>query len=142
MFRTFLALALFAVAAPAAAQQIDYAQRARDLTAISAVFGEMHHIRRMCEPERESEIWRDRMRRIIDLEEPQPDLQDRMVKAFNDAFYAAERRFPYCDRDARDYAAARAAEGDAIAARLTAPLYDALSESGEMPTVYRGGREQ
>jgi uncharacterized protein (TIGR02301 family) len=140
MLRFILAAALMLAAAPLAAQKIDYAQRARDLEALSGIFGELHHIRRMCEPQREGEIWRDRMRKLVELESPQPALHERMVAAFNDGFYGAETKFPYCDRDARDYAAARASEGDALTARLAAPLYQSLGESGELPEVVRGNR--
>lgn len=140
MLRFIFAAALMLAAAPAAAQTIDYAQRARDLEVLSAIFGELHHIRRICEPQREGEIWRDRMRKLVELEAPQPALRQRMVAAFNDGFYGAEAKFPYCDREARDYAAARAGEGDAVAARLAAPLYQSLGETGELPDVVRGNR--
>ena len=123
-------LALFAllIAAPAAAQGYDYQQRARDLVVMSRILGELHHIRRACEAFGEEEVWRERMRRLIELESPQADLRNEMVAAFNEGFRNAEARFPYCDREARDYAAAGAAEADDAAARLMAPLYDALSE--------------
>lgn len=140
MLRLFFSAALMFAAAPLAAQTIDYAERARDLEALSGVFGELHHIRRMCEPQREAEIWRDRMRKLVELEAPQPALRERMVAAFNNGFYGAEAKFSYCDREARDYAAARAREGDAVAARLAAPLYQSLGESGELPEVVRGNR--
>lgn len=122
---TFLAGAL---AAPLAAQPIDYVQRAADLTALSRIFGELHHIRRACEPERESEIWRDRMRRLVELEQPQQALRSQMVAAFNEGFRRAEAQYPNCDREARDHAAALAAEGDDASARLAAPLYGAMTE--------------
>lgn len=138
MLRLIFAAALMLVAAPLAAQTIDYAERARDLEALSGIFGELHHIRRLCEPQREAEIWRDRMRKLVELEAPQPALRERMVAAFNTGFYDAEAKFPYCDREARDYAAARASEGDAVAARLAAPLYQSLGESGDLPDVVRG----
>ena len=128
-------------ALPLAAQNIDYRQRAEDLTALSRIFGELHHIRRMCELRDEAEVWRDRMRKLIDLEEPQPALRERMVTAFNGGVRGAEKRFPYCDRDARNYAASIAVQGDAVTARLMEPLYEALAESGELPTVWRGAEE-
>ena len=127
----FAAVLVFAQGAHA--QEIDYAQRSRDLLTLSRVFGELHHIRRACEAWGEEEVWRNRMRKLVELESPQPELRDQMVAAFNDGFRAAEQRFPYCDREARDYAAASAAEGDAVTARLTAPLYDSLADSGETP---------
>ncbi|MEQ8935805.1 MAG: TIGR02301 family protein [Amphiplicatus sp.] len=140
MLKRFI-LAMFAAALTfaqgAGAQEINYAQRSRDLLALSRVFGELHHIRRACEAWGEEEVWRNRMRKLVELESPQPELRDQMVAAFNDGFRTAEQRFPYCDRAARDYAAASAAEGDAVTARLTAPLYDSLADSGETP-AWRG----
>jgi uncharacterized protein (TIGR02301 family) len=123
----FLALA----AAPAGAQRIDYAQRAADLELLSRTFGGLHHIRRTCERD-EAEIWRNRMRRLVELEQPPASLRNRMVEAFNSAFRDAEARFPYCDREARDYAAYLATGADAAVSRLMEPLYEALSESGEL----------
>ncbi|MEQ1931911.1 MAG: TIGR02301 family protein [Parvularculaceae bacterium] len=137
-------LALFAVfvlvATPAPAQpRIDYVQRAQDLETLSQAFGVMHHIRRMCEPRREAEVWRNRMRKLVELEQPQPALRDRMVEAFNTGFRDATARFEFCEEDARDYAAATAAQADTVVNRLMEPLYGALSETGELPQVWRGG---
>lgn len=135
--RAALAVAFLAVvaAAPASAQRIDYVQRAQDLETLSRAFGELHLIRRMCEPRREAEVWRNRMRQLVELEQPQPALRDRMVAAFNAGFRGAEERFAYCDEDARDFAAASAAEADAVVNRLMEPLYSSLSQTGELPDV-------
>jgi len=141
--RLIIAAAFCAASAQgASAQDIHYAQRSRDLLTLSRVFGELHHIRRACEAWGEEEVWRNRMRKLVELESPQPDLRDRMVAAFNDGFRDAEQRFPYCDREARDYAAASAAEGDAVTARLTAPLYDSLADTGETPVWPGSGDDQ
>jgi uncharacterized protein (TIGR02301 family) len=136
--RLVLIIALVA-ATPAAAQRIDYVQRAQDLETLSEAFGVLHHVRRLCEPRRESEVWRNRMRNLVELEQPQPGLRDRMVEAFNSGFREAEQRFEYCDEDARDYAAAVAANADAVINRLMEPLYGTLAETGDLPPVVRGG---
>lgn len=128
-----LAAVIFAM--PASADLADYQRRINDLVALSNIFGELHHIRRTCEPRLEADAWRDRMKKLIDLEEPQNDARERMVKAFNAGYASAQKRFPYCDGAARDYAATRAAEGDVIVERLTAPLYEEMRESGETPEV-------
>lgn len=120
--RVFLSV-LIVLAGPLAAQPVDYGARGEDLKTLARAFGGLHHIRRMCEPRRESEIWRDRMRRLVELEQPAAALHQEMVAAFNDSFRSAENRFPYCDRDARDYAASLAAQGDEAASRLVVPLY-------------------
>ena len=117
-------LALLA-AAPAAAQSVDYAQRGRDLVSLAGAFGELHHVRRMCEPRREADVWRDRMKRLIDLEQPTPQLRQEMVSAFNDGYRGVQSRFDRCDDRAEDYAAGRASEAGAVVNRLAAPLYAA-----------------
>ena len=135
----FIVLVAALIAAPAAAQNDDYGARQRGLVSLAQIFGELHHIRRTCDPNREADIWRNRMKRLIDLEEPSFEVREQMVGAFNDGYVSAQARFPYCDRDAEDYAAARAYAGEALVSNLTAPLYAA--ERGEDTTdvtVFRG----
>lgn len=130
--RNILALVFSAVivaAAPAAAQDFaSYQQRQKDLVAISAVFGALHHIRRTCKPRYEGDIWRERMKRLVELEEPQTAARQEMVTSFNRAYRDAQRRYLVCDRRARDHAALRAQQGDDIVASLTAPLYEVMAD--------------
>jgi len=113
----------------------DYQIRKTDLVLLSAIFGELHHIRRHCDPQREGDVWRGRMKKLIELEEPQPAAQEEMIAAFNKGYRAAQDHFPSCTRRSRDHAAARAARGDAIIERLTAPLYEAQEDVGFEPLV-------
>jgi uncharacterized protein (TIGR02301 family) len=133
---------LFAVATaatPAVAQEGDYGARQRSLVSLAQIFGELHHVRRTCDPDREADVWRNRMKRLIDLEEPSFDVREQMVGAFNDGYVSAQTRFPYCDRDAEDYAAARAYAGEALVSNLTAPLYAAeQGEDAADVTIFRG----
>lgn len=122
----FVLTILFAL--PAAAED-DYEARRSALTGLARIFGELHHIRRLCEPDNEADIWRDRMKRLIDLEQPSFDLREEMVGSFNEGYQNAQSGFAYCDRDAQDYAAARAQTGEALVSNLSAPLYAA--ERGE-----------
>lgn len=124
------------LAGGAAAQSFeDYQRRHADLAALSAIFGELHHIRRTCEPRFEGDVWRERMKKLIDLEDPQASLREQMVANFNQGYRRAQQRFSRCDRRARDYAAARAAQGDVIVERLTAPLEEAI-EDDETPFTW------
>jgi uncharacterized protein (TIGR02301 family) len=142
MIKRLVVILIFLASLPAAAEE-DYAARRAALTGLSRVLGELHHIRRMCEPDREADIWRDRMKRLVDLELPAFDLREEMVGAFNDGYVSAQTRFPYCDRVAEDYAAARAVEGEAIVADLTAPLYEAeRGEDAVGVNVFRGDDPQ
>lgn len=130
-----------AVAAGAAsAQSIEaYQQRQADLSALAAVFGELHHIRRNCEPRLEADVWRERMKRLVDLEQPQFEVRETMVKSFNKGYSAAQQHFPDCSRRARDHAAARAVQGEAIIARLSAPLREAAAQDENAPFLWSDG---
>lgn len=129
-FGLALLLGVFAFPAVSAnAQNIDYKQRRADLIAVSGLFGELHHLRRLCEPRREGEIWRERMKRIIELEQPTSNLQNDLVRAFNDGYRDAQTRFDRCNRRSKDFAARRAASGEPRLARLMAPLYDEAGDT-------------
>ncbi len=122
-FILIFGLAIAPLLASAAAQSYEeYVERQRDLTVISAIFGEMHHIRRTCDPRYEADVWRERMKQLITLEEPDEQFREQLVAQFNDGYRKAQRAFSGCDRRARDYAAARAAQGEGIIRRLTASL--------------------
>jgi uncharacterized protein (TIGR02301 family) len=117
-----IATVLMSVGAAAAQDLESYQQRQRDLAALAELFGEMHHIRRTCEPRFEADVWRERMKQMIDLEEPQTEEREALVQQFNKGYRGAQARFPVCDRRARDYAAGRAAQGDAVVQRLSEAL--------------------
>ncbi len=134
-----LFILVLAAAAPAFAQGGDDGARQRGLVSLSQIFGELHHIRRTCDPDREADAWRNRMKRLIDLEEPSFDVREQMVAAFNDGYVSAQARFPYCDGDAESYASSRAYAGEALVSNLTAPLYAAQrSEDADDVAVFRG----
>ncbi len=128
-----------ALTTPAHAQlgAAEYAKRQQDLVTLARIFGEMHHIRRSCAPRRESEVWRERMKRLVNLESPTTNIRQRMVQAFNQGFQETEARFPACRRAAEDYAAARAKDGAALTASLMAPL--AGDNSADLFTPERSG---
>ena len=131
--RTFILGTMIAcLTATASAQTFeDYQRRHANLVAISSIFGELHHIRRHCNPRMEGDVWRERMKTLVELEEPQPAAREEMVSAFNESYRAAQRRYPSCTRQARDYAASSAQRGEIIIARLTAPLFESVREDNE-----------
>jgi uncharacterized protein (TIGR02301 family) len=129
----------FALAIPARAQTYEaYQQRNADLIALSMVYGEIHYIRRTCLPRYEADTWRERMKQLLELEEPEQKAREEMVASFNAGYRRAQDRFSTCDRNARDYAAARARMGDEIVERLMAPLYEALEDEEDLPQIVRG----
>ncbi len=128
----FAALALAGFSAAGAQDLETYQQRQRDLEALAGLFGELHHLRRTCDPQFEADTWRDRMKTLIDLEEPQDAEREALVQEFNKGYRGAQRAYPRCDRRARDYAAARASQGEAVVARLSAPLHQQEEEDGSL----------
>lgn len=139
---TILTIAAVFASAPTAAQE-NFEARGGALIALSNIFGALHHVRRVCDPEREGDLWRNQMKRLIEFEQPPSDLREEMVGAFNDGYASAQRRFEYCDNDAEDYAAARAATGREIVSSLAAPLYAAArGEVDDSVDFVRGGEIQ
>ena len=104
----------------------DYRTRKANLIALAGIFGDLHHVRRMCEPAREADIWRNRMKSLITLEDPDDNGRAELVKTFNEKFRSARGRYRVCDRNARDFAAARAQEGDRLVNALIEPLHAAI----------------
>ncbi len=126
---------------PALAQEPeDYRARQENLAKLATIFGEMHHIRRMCEPRREADAWRNRMKKLVELEDPAASQRDVLVRAFNDGYSRAQKRYDICSRSAEDYAASRASEGERIVKALTDPLYESVEGDDAFPTVWRGGQ--
>lgn len=140
MRRLFVLLA-FLAASPAAGA--DFSERRGNLISLSRIFGELHHLRRICDYGDEFDVWRDRMKRMLDLEQPPFELREAMIGAFNEGYGSAQVRFGGCDGGAEDYAASRAATGEAIVSGLTDTLNDPPpTRSAENPfgiEVVRGG---
>ncbi|MAW80633.1 MAG: TIGR02301 family protein [Parvularcula sp.] len=136
IFLALAALTLGGISAATAQDLETYRQRQADLETLAGLFGELHHLRRTCDPRFEADTWRDRMKKLIELEEPQETEQQALVQAFNTGYRDAQRRYPRCDRRARDYAASRAAQGEPVIARLTAPLHAEEEEETLAPSPY------
>ena len=123
IFSALMIVVADAAATSAAAQDEAYQRRQRDLIALSTVFGKLHHFRRLCQPGRESQLWRDRMKEVIDYEEPPATTRAAMIKGFNLGFKAVEKDYQTCNRRVDDLATDEASRGEAIIASLKAPLY-------------------
>jgi uncharacterized protein (TIGR02301 family) len=127
------ALALAALAAPAAAQRRD-PQPEREpqpvtpgpvtgsqwyegqLDELAEVLGGAHWLRTLCEGSRDQR-WREYMRRVIDRE---PAHRTLMTDSFNRGYRAEESRFQQCDATARDVEAELRARGLRVARGLSA----------------------
>lgn len=106
----------------ASAQYDTYLQRQQDLITLSGIFGQLHHIRRTCEPRREANIWRQRMQTMVELEEPARQTHIDMFNAFNAGFRAMEARYRECTREAQATGKDLAYSGRVLIDRLTANL--------------------
>lgn len=125
---TALSILVMYSASPAQGRQYDqYLQRQQDLVSLANIFGQLHHIRRTCNPRREANIWRERMQNLIELEEPDNDTHLNMVNAFNEGFRASRSSHPQCTRDAQDAGKDLAFKGNEIVQRLSAPLQETPS---------------
>ena len=96
-------------------------ERRADLVRLSAIMGEAHHIRANCDAQ-EAEVWRQRMSRLIELEQPTPAQRNAMVQAFNSAYYDAQQSHAGCDRAARERVRNLAGEGRQLTQKLAANL--------------------
>jgi len=97
------------------AQDRDPAGR-QALLDLAYVLGEAHALKQACEPN--SQYWRARMERLIELEKPDQDFHKRLADRFNTGFTVREAQFPACNAAARAEAAAAARRGRALAQGL------------------------
>ena len=102
----------FLVVSPAAASRSD------DLVLLSTVFGELHFVRRLCEPVREQDYWRERMKQLVALEKPTARERRRLVEGFNKGYNNAQGQFSACTAQAKLFSINRAERGEAIVLRL------------------------
>jgi uncharacterized protein (TIGR02301 family) len=111
--RRFVVFILALAALPAQAQERTAAER-QSLVGLSYVLGEAHALRSVCEG-RSSQRWRERMTRLIELEQPDEGFKRRLLDSFNAGFAYREAAHPACDSDARAAVTETARRGQEIA---------------------------
>lgn len=111
-----IAAAALLCASPSYGQERDPASR-QQLLDLAYVLGEAHALRQACRPD--DQYWRNRMRRLIQVEFPDEPFADRLADRFNTGFTVREAQFTTCDARTR-------AEEQAVAARGRR-MSDALS---------------
>lgn len=116
-----LGLATLFLSGAALALEEDEPLRGRNaaLRELSAVLGAVHYLRGSCAPG-ESEMWRNRFRRVLDAERPSMKTRQRLIEAFNDAFFRARTDYPQCTSSARA-AGVRTLEEGATLVKMLAP---------------------
>ena len=85
---------------------------------LAQILGSLHYVRKLCEPA-DGDFWRDRMMEMIRLEKPSVAERDQLTQQFNQGFNDATTRFPTCTQDAKEFAAATARQGEALAQALS-----------------------
>ncbi len=98
------------------AQDRDPAARQK-LLDLAYVLGESHALARACDDD--SQYWRARMTRLIELEQPDLAFKVRLTERFNTGFSAREGQFPECSARSRTEAAAVARRGRTLALALS-----------------------
>lgn len=111
-----LVFATALASAPSAAQDRDPASR-QALLDLAYVLGEAHALKQACD--KESQYWRARMQRLVELEKPDMAFNVRLADRFNTGFTVRETQFPDCNAAARAEAVAAARRGRALSQRLS-----------------------
>lgn len=106
-----LLLALLAL--PAAAQERTAAER-QTLVSLGYVLGEAHALKYLCEG-KDSQGWRSRMQRLLELEQPDQKFKRRLEDSFNEGFTYREAQHAECDDAARAAVTETARRGRDIA---------------------------
>ena len=104
-----LLAAVLLLAGPAVAQDRSPAVR-ETLTDLAYTLGQAHALRTRCEGEGD-QVWRARMVRMVEVEQPDSAFRDQLFESFNVGFLGAQTSHPRCDAAARTEAARVAARG-------------------------------
>lgn len=99
----------------------DHGRYQNQLTRLSEILGQLHHVRGAC-VSGEQQLWRDNMMELIRLEEPPTERKNAMVARFNAAYEEARRAYPDCGRETSERATALAREGAQISEGLSKNL--------------------
>jgi uncharacterized protein (TIGR02301 family) len=111
--RIVAALLLLLAAQPAAAQERSPAER-QAIIELSYVLGEAHGVRTVCRGDKD-QTWRERMKRLIEVEAAEASFTRRLQDSFNTGYNAARAGFTSCDANAKAEAAQIAVRGRDLA---------------------------
>ena len=103
--------------APNAMAQSTYQVRQGRLLSLAEILGGVHYLRSTCY-QRESQTWRQQMTQLIRIEQPSQEFRAQMVTRFNSAYKQQERRFPKCNKQAKQEASRLAIQGQTLAEQL------------------------
>jgi|GEM_PF-1399299 len=119
---TLLLCILFGMGGPVLAQTNSGIKR-EQLLQIAGIMGAVHYLHGQCDG-KGTQIWRDNMKRLIEIEKPAPEVKQTMIERFNAQYEIQRKRFHKCNKKRAKEAARLAEEGE----RLTAEMVRQLSE--------------
>ncbi len=122
LIATLLALGLLGAGGQSFAQSNSGIKRDQ-LLQIAGIMGAVHYLHGQCDG-KGTQIWRDNMKRLIDLEKPAPEVRQTMIERFNAQYEVQRQRFSKCNKKRAKEAARLAGEGE----RLTAEMVRRLSD--------------
>jgi|TARA_R110000824_G_scaffold118960_19_gene272711 uncharacterized protein (TIGR02301 family) len=98
----------------------------KGLMRLAEIFGSVHHLRDVCGAN-DGPLWRNKMIDMMNAAAlPSKDRQT-MISRFNDAYYDARTRYPYCSSNAAKRANGLFDEAHRLAARLSGGVQSSMS---------------
>jgi uncharacterized protein (TIGR02301 family) len=102
-------VALAGLTGPVTAVEAPFQTR---LLRLAEVLGSLHYLRNLCGEE--GTQWRDQMQKLIDAENPEPDLRARYVASFNRGYRSYEGTYVKCTASATEAIARFMKEGEEL----------------------------
>lgn len=94
-----LALGMILVATPLAAQQSDSKPYDDKLNRLAEILGAVHYLRELCGAN-DGQLWRDRMREVMDGEGSSALRRARLTRSFNNGYRSYSRTYQSCTQTA------------------------------------------
>ncbi len=124
-----------------------YTGRQEKLIELASTLGELHHIRQIClgrSNRQNADLWRERMKELVTLEEPVAVTRQKMIERFNKSFGEAEKNWLACSAEALARQSALGEMGRSLAIALSDPLgqnnADDFTNGLGVPTLENGIR--
>lgn len=99
-----------------------FASRQGDLILLAQHLGTLHRLAHVCPKNREGDLYRERMKQIIDGESPPRFTREAMIGAFNRGFRSASSEYYSCSRKAQQRLRNESFDAINVTERLYAPL--------------------
>ena len=113
----FLGAMLIASGAPGHAQVSSAPPYDEGLLRLAEVLGSVHYLRNLCGEE--SNQWRERMQRLLAIENPEPLRRSRLIASFNRGYRAFDSVYVSCTPQALEAIQRYMKEGEEISREIT-----------------------